>query len=119
MKKKITYSDNGFGFVSLLFDSPEMIKYNQIDEIAKLYYPRKEFLTQWFDQHKGRINTKTIIQALKNHDHSMCNHFSDGRWNYGICWSWIVTIGRTKALVCAGPPCKNEFITQYLLNKIA
>ncbi|MHA2399492.1 MAG: hypothetical protein ACXADU_11470 [Promethearchaeota archaeon] len=40
----------------------------------------------------------------------MCDHSSDGRVNYGICWSWNVTIGKTDALICAGPPCRNEFI---------
>jgi len=113
-KTKITYSEDGFGFVTLLFDSPDMEQYNQIDEFTKLYHPRKEFLTQWFDQYKGKINPETIIKALQDHDHSMCDHFSDGQVNYGICWSWIVTIGKTDAHICAGPPCKNEFITHSI-----
>ncbi|MFX1252884.1 MAG: C45 family autoproteolytic acyltransferase/hydrolase [Promethearchaeota archaeon] len=108
-KTKITYAEDGFELVTLLFDSPEMEQYNQIDEIAKLHYPRKAFLTKWFDQNKGIINDKLIIDALKDHEHAMCDHSSDGKFNYGICWSWIVTIGKNEALVCAGPPCKNEF----------
>jgi predicted choloylglycine hydrolase len=113
-KTKITYSNDGFGFVTLLFDSPDMEQYNQIDELTKLYYPRKEFLTQWFDQYKGKITTKTIIKALQDHDHSMCSHYSDGQVNYGICWSWIVKIGKVDAHICAGPPCKNDFITHSI-----
>lgn len=113
-KTKVTYSDDGFEFVTMIFDSPEMEKYNQNDEFAKLYYPRKEFLTQWFYLHKGKITTKPIIQALQDHDHSMCDHVSDGQYNYGICWSWIISIGKTEALICAGPPCKNEFITHNI-----
>ncbi len=113
-KTKITYSEDGFGVATLLFDSPDMEQYNQIDELTKLYSPRKEFLTRWFDQNKGKIHTKTIINALQDHDHSMCSHSSDGQVNYGICWSWIVEIGKAEAHICAGPPCKNDFITQQI-----
>ena len=108
-KTKVTYSEEGFEFVTLGFDSPEMKKFNQIDRYTRLYNPRKEFLTQWFDQHKGKITPKVIIRALQNHDHSICDHFTDNRFNYGTCWSWIIPIGKLEGLVCVGPPCKNRF----------
>jgi len=109
-KTKITYLEDGLGMVTLLFDSPEMKSYNDYGgTVLDLHNARKEFIPKWFDQNKGKINDDLIIEALKDHEHKMCDHFFDGRNNNGICWSWIVTIGKNDALVCAGPPCKNEF----------
>ncbi len=111
-KTKITNVEEGFELVTLRFDSPEMEPYNQIDEYdATLYYPRAKYLKNWFEQHKGKITESLMIDALKDHEHSMCYHdpnaFSFG--TKGICWSYILTIGKDDALVCTGPPCKNEF----------
>ncbi|MFX1255314.1 MAG: C45 family autoproteolytic acyltransferase/hydrolase [Promethearchaeota archaeon] len=108
-KTKVTKIENGFGFVSLLFDSPEMLSYNRVDEFSKLHFPRLKFMTNWFEEHKGKITDNLIIDALKDHKHSVCDHSTDGKVNYGICWSYLLTIGKDNALVCAGPPCKNEF----------
>ena len=109
-KTKTTYFEDGFEIITLLFDSPEMKIYNEyVGNILDLHEARKKFIPRWFDQNKGKINYDLIIDALKNHDHKMCNHFYDGKNHHGICWSWIVTIGESDALVCAGPPCKNEF----------
>ncbi len=112
-KTKTTYTDKGFEFVSLRFDSPEMEKYNEQDERRQwafdMYSARKPFLLKWFRQNKGNIHDETIMDALKNHEHKMCTHDYDGKVHYGICWSWILSPGSDKAAVCVGPPCKNKF----------
>ncbi len=112
-KTKTTYTDKGFEFVSLRFDSPEMEKYNEQDERGRwafdTYSVRKPFLLNWFRQNKGNIDDKMIMDALRNHEHKMCTHDYDGKVHYGICWSWILSPGKDKAAVCAGPPCRNEF----------
>ncbi|MFX0094423.1 MAG: C45 family autoproteolytic acyltransferase/hydrolase [Candidatus Hodarchaeota archaeon] len=112
-KTKITYAEDGFGFVTLRFDSPEMVLHTRNDEYScrntNFYFPRAKFLTNWFERYKGQITNNLIIDALKDHDHYMCNHSSAGKFNYGICWSYLLSIGEKNALVCAGPPCKNEF----------
>jgi predicted choloylglycine hydrolase len=100
---KTTYTDEGFEFVSLRFDSPEMEKYNEQDPQAQwafdMYSARKPFL----------LNDESIMDALKNHENKMCDHDYDGKVHYGICWSWILSPGKDEAAVCVGPPCKNEF----------
>ena len=112
-KTKATYTDNGFDFVTLRFDSPEMEKYNEQDERADwalgMYSARKPFLMNWFRQNKPNIHNEMVVDALKNHEHKMCTHDYDGQVHYGICWSWILSPRRKKAAVCAGPPCKNSF----------
>ena len=112
-KTKITYSDNGFEFVSLRFDSPEMTKYNEQDErrqwALNMYSARKPFLLKWFSDNRGDIHYEMIIDALKNHENKMCTHDYDGNVHYGICWSWILSPGKDEAAVCIGPPCKNQF----------
>ena len=111
-KTKITYTDAGFEFVTLRFDSPEMEKYNGQDTedmFFDLYSARKIFLMNWFRQNEGKIDNEMIIDALKNHEHKMCTHVYDGQVHYGICWSWILSLGKDKAAVCAGPPCRNDF----------
>ncbi len=66
-------------------------------------------MTNSFEEHKGKITDNLIIDALKDHDHSICYHSTDSNINYGICWSYLLTIGKDNALVCVGSPCKNEF----------
>jgi len=104
------HREKTFEMITLLFDSPEMKSYNEyVGNHLDLHEARKKFIPKWFDQNKGKINYDLIIEALKDHEHKMCDHYFDGRNNHGICWSWIVAIGENDALVCAGPPCKNEF----------
>jgi predicted choloylglycine hydrolase len=115
-KTKVTYIE-GCGFVTLRFDSPEMVQYNQEDDsLLELYSGRKDFLTKWFLHNKGNIDNDMIIGVLKDHEHEMCCHIPGDTVSYGICWSWIVTPGGDEALVCAGPPCKNEF-KKYVIDK--
>lgn len=110
-KTKVTYSDTGFDWGTLLYDSPEMKGYmdqNRIDNCIELTSARKTFLSQWFEQNKGSISAEVIIEALKNHENNICCHGIEG---LEICWSYILQPGTNKALVCAGRPCKNEFVT--------
>jgi len=121
-KTKTTYTDKGFEFVSLRFDSPKMEKYNEQDAQKEwafdMYSARKPFLLKWFRQNKGNINDEAIMDALKDHENKICIHDYDGHVHYGICWSWILSLGSDEAAVCTGPPCKNEFrkfrVTQRL-----
>jgi predicted choloylglycine hydrolase len=112
-KTKTTYTDKGFEFVSLRFDSTEMEKYNEQDECRQwafdTYSARKQFLLKWFRQNKGHIHDETIMDALKSHENKMCTHDYNGQVHSGICWSWILSPGSDEAAVCAGPPCKNKF----------
>jgi isopenicillin-N N-acyltransferase-like protein len=112
-KTKTTYSDKGFEFVSLRFDSPEMEKYNEHDKRGEwafdTYSARKPFLEKWFLQNKGNIHDEMIMDVLKNHENKMCTHDYDGKVHYGICWSWILLPGKNEAAVCIGPPCKGQF----------
>jgi len=108
---KVTYSDAGFDWGTLLYDSPEMKQYmdqERIDHCKELTSDRKNFLSQWFEQNQGSINTKMIIEAMKNHENNVCCHGIEG---LEICWSYILQPGTNKARVCAGPPCKNEYVT--------
>jgi predicted choloylglycine hydrolase len=105
----VTYPDTGFAFNSLLYDSPEMQQYlskERLDSCTEYTSARRAFLDQWFLQHRGNITDAHIIKALKNHEHKMCFHGLEG---LEICWSYLVKIGDSKALVCAGRPCKHEF----------
>lgn len=107
---KVTYTDIGFDFNSLLYDSPEMQQYmskERIDSCIEYTSARRAFLNQWFLQHKGKITDDLIINALKSHEHKMCYHGLEG---LEICWSYVLRIGKPKALVCVGRPCRNEFI---------
>lgn len=112
-KTKVTYSDTGFALNSLLYDSPEMNQYmsqERIDDCIEFATARKAFLSEWFAQNKGNISDQLIIDALRSHEHKMCYHGLEG---LEICWSYILTIGATNALVCAGRPCKNEFVSVH------
>lgn len=112
-KTKVTYSDTGFALNSLLYDSPEMNQYmsqERIDDCIEFTSARKAFLSEWFAQNKGNITDQIIIDALRSHEHKMCYHGLEG---LEICWSYILTIGATNALVCAGRPCKNEFVSVH------
>ncbi len=108
-KTKVTNSDTGFACNSLLYDSPDMQQYltqERIDSCIEYTSTRRAFLNQWFQQYKGKITDDLVTDALSSHDHKMCYHNLEG---LEICWSYILKISETKALVCAGRPCKNEF----------
>ncbi len=108
-KTKVTFTDSGFDFNSLLYDSPEMQQYmskERIGSCIEYASARRAFLNHWFLQNKGKITDDLIINALKNHEHKMCYHGLEG---LEICWSYILKIGEPKALVCAGRPCRNKF----------
>jgi predicted choloylglycine hydrolase len=107
---RVTYTDTGFDFNTLLYDSPEMQQYMSKESIARcIEYAsaRRAFLNQWFRQHKGKITDALIINALKDHEHKMCYHGLEG---LEICWSYILKVGAPTALVCVGRPCRNEFM---------
>jgi len=112
-KTKTTYTEKGFQFVSLRFDSSEMERYNKENEDNQrafdMHSARKHFLLKWFRENAGNIKDEMIMDALKNHENKMCTHDYDGKVHWGICWSWILSPGRDEAAVCVGPPCKNEF----------
>ena len=62
----------------------------------------------------NKEDIKNAIETVKNsylkdHENKMCVHSTDGKLNYGICWSWIFESGSDKGLISAGPPCKNNF----------
>jgi len=108
-KTKVTYTDAGFDYNSLLYDSPDMQQYmtqERIDSCMEYTSARRAFLNQWFLQNKGKITDDLLIAALRSHEHKMCYHGLEG---LEICWSYILKIGEDTALVCAGRPCKNEF----------
>ncbi len=109
-KTTVTYTDKGFEFNTLLYDSPEMQQFTdqeRIDSCIEYTSARGAFLNEWFHQNKGNITDPLIIAALKNHEHKMCDHKLEG---LEICWSYLMKIGENSALVCAGRPCKNEFV---------
>jgi hypothetical protein len=47
------------------------------------------------------------MDALRSHEHKMCVHGLEG---LEICWSYLLKIGQDQSLVCAGRPCKNEYV---------
>jgi predicted choloylglycine hydrolase len=107
---KVTLTDTGFDFNTLLYDSPEMQQYlSQEDTSGLIKYAsaRRAFLNTWFLQHRGEITDALIINALSNHEHKMCVHEPGGP---EICWSYVLKIAEHRALVCAGRPCRNEFV---------
>ncbi|MHA1203312.1 MAG: hypothetical protein ACTSQ4_12445 [Candidatus Heimdallarchaeaceae archaeon] len=53
------------------------------------------------------IDEGMIQHTLKNHEHQMCSHSVEG---LEICWSYILQPEKEKVLLCAGRPCKNDFI---------
>jgi hypothetical protein len=109
-KTKVTYSDTGFEWNSLLYDSDEMqptMSQERIDSCIEYVSARKAFLDEWFPQNKGTITNDLIVDALKSHEHKFCYHELEG---LEICWSYILESGAANALVCQGRPCKNEFV---------
>jgi predicted choloylglycine hydrolase len=107
---KVTFTDTGFDFNTLLYDSPEMQQYmsqERINSCIEYTSARKAFLNQWFLQNKGKITDGLIIDALRSHEHKMCCHDLEG---LEICWSYLLKIGENKALVCQGRPCKNAYV---------
>jgi len=109
-KTKVIYSDTGFEWNSLLYDSPEMQQYmsqERIESCIEYTSARKALLSEWFPKNKGKITDALIMDALKNHEHKMCYHGLEG---LEICWSYILKANANDALVCVGRPCKNEFV---------
>ncbi len=109
-KTLVTYSDTGFECNSLLYDSLEMQPYmsqERIDSCIEYTSARRLFLKEWFAQNKGKITDALIMDALKSHEHKMCYHGLEG---LEICWSYILNVSANDALVCAGRPCKNEYV---------
>jgi hypothetical protein len=85
----------------------EYMSQERIDDCIEFTSVRKEFLNEWFSQNKGHITDNMIIDTLKDHEHKMCYHGLEG---LEICWSYILNISAKHALVCAGRPCRNEFM---------
>ena len=109
-KTKVTYTERGFDFNSLLYDSPEMEKYQSqedLDRCLEFSSARREFMEMWFMQNKGNISDNLILNALKNHEHKMCYH---GLERLEICWSYLLKIGEDKSLLCAGRPCEHKYV---------
>lgn len=109
-KTTVTYTDRGFDFNTLLYDSPEMqglMSQDRIDGCIEYTSARRTYLNAWFHQHKGKIDDHLIIEALKSHEHKTCYHGLEG---LEICWSYLLKIGENNALVCAGRPCRNAFV---------
>jgi hypothetical protein len=108
-KNHVTYTDMGFDFNSLLYDSIEMQPYLEqwrVDDCIEFSAARRAFMATWFLEHKGKISDTLLIEALKNHEHKMCFHGKEG---LEICWSYILKPVENRALVCQGRPCKNEY----------
>lgn len=109
-KTIVTGYDNNFAFNTLAFDSEEMKDFNENDDsIQFVLSQRKNFINNWFNSTKGSIELHKISNVLKDHENKVCDHSTDGKYHYGICWSWILTIGSNQSLISEGPPCKNEF----------
>jgi len=109
-KTTVTYTDRGFEFNTLLYDSPEMQPFmdqERIDSCTEYTFARSAFLNEWLRQNKGHVTGPLILAALKNHEHKMCYHGLDG---LEVCWSYLLKIGENSAWVCAGRPCTNEFV---------
>ena len=114
-KTNVTYSNSGFAFNSLHYDSPEMqdlVTQDERDFFKGPFNKRVAFINEWFERNKGKIDDTLIQEALKSHENDMCYH---GPVGLEICWSYLLKPIEKKALVCAGRPCKNDFeeITTY------
>jgi hypothetical protein len=108
-KTLVTYTEKGFEFNTLYYDSPEMLPcldQERMDSCNEFASARSAFLNAWFSQNKGEITDNQVIEALKNHEHKLCYHGLEG---LEICWSYLLKIGENSALVCPGRPCKNEY----------
>ncbi|MFX1539065.1 MAG: hypothetical protein ACFFDI_33215 [Promethearchaeota archaeon] len=86
----------------------ELVTQADRDLFKEPFKKRMTYLNEWFEENKGAIDEEIIKDVLKNHEHQMCYH---GPIGLEICWSYILTIGKEEALVCAGRPCKNEFVS--------
>ena len=78
-----------------------------IDLFKEPYTARKQFLNSWFQQNRGNITDTMVKDVLKDHENHMCYH---GPVGLEICWSYILKSLEKEALVCAGRPCKNEYV---------
>ena len=108
---KVTYADQGFDAISLLYSSGEMDPYQdseRVTDLSELVSTRMDFVAPWFLEHRGTITDSDILAVLDDHDHRMCYHDREG---LEICWSYLLDIGENQAQVCAGPPCVNEYIS--------
>ena len=113
-RTNVTYPETGFACNSLYYDSPEMqdlVTQEDKDLLSGPFKMRMNFMNEWFMENKGDIDEEMIKEVLKNHEHQMCYHDFHGQIGLEICWSYILTIGKTESLVCAGRPCKNEFVS--------
>lgn len=109
-KTVVTYTDTGFDFNSLLYDSPEMQAYitqDRLDGLGELVDGRRKTLHQWFAENKGSINDDLLTETLSSHEQNFCKHDIEG---LEICWSYLLKVGDNKALVCQGAPCENEYV---------
>jgi hypothetical protein len=106
----VTYTDTGFAWNTLLYDSPEMqslMSAQRIKACAEIKSTRAALLNEWFPKNKGSITAGSIIDILKSHEHRMCLHDIEGS---EICWSYILNISENSASVCAGRPCRNDYV---------
>ena len=113
-RTNVTYPKTGFAANTLHYDTPEMqdlVSQEDKDLFKEPFGKRMTFLNEWFENNKGDIDEVMIKDVLKNHEHQMCYHDFHGSVGLEICWSYILTIGKAEALVCAGRPCKNEFVS--------
>ena len=118
-KTNVTYSKTGFAANTLHYDSLEMqylVSQEEKDLFKEPFRKRMTFLNDWFEQNKEDIDEEMIKDVLRNHEHQMCYHDFHGSIGLEICWSYILTIGKEEALVCAGRPCKNDFVSVKNLN---
>jgi hypothetical protein len=105
-----TYTESGFDFNTLLYDSQEMQPYltkERINEVGELVDYRRVYLHKWFAENKGNISDGLLIQTISSHEHQLCNHDLPG---LEICWSYLLKVNEKNALVCQGQPCSNKFV---------
>jgi predicted choloylglycine hydrolase len=111
-KTHVTYPTKGFDFVTIAYDTPEMQKLVPNERqaaVLKMFETRKQFLTTWFQEHKGSITEQSAIDIMKDCDNQLHYHEKTSDGTLGTCWSWIVSPTSHQALISLGPPCKNEF----------
>jgi len=105
-----TYSSSGFAYNTLLYDTTEMrqlVSSERMDRVGEIQSIRKDFIEEWFKEHKGTITTELIKNVLKDHEHKVCYHSMEG---LEVCWSYILEPTEQNLLFCQGRPCKNEYV---------
>ncbi|MFX0169609.1 MAG: C45 family autoproteolytic acyltransferase/hydrolase [Candidatus Hodarchaeota archaeon] len=110
-KTLVTYPANGFDMITLTYEDPEMRLFipDETRDILDLFNTRRQFLNQWFKEHKGNIKEETIFAALKSCENQLHYHEKAPNGTFGTCWSWILSPQSKEAWISQGPPCKNEF----------